>query len=65
MAWYIFCAQVAQMSFLDHRPQGHCSFYDFIILLDLYYDFGESEVLFVKIGTKVLELWLDTSSGPK
>ena len=28
------------------------------------YDFGENEVLLVQIGARVLELWLDTSSGP-
>ena len=25
----------------------------------------ENEVMFVKIGARVLDLWLDTSSGPK
>ena len=29
------------------------------------YDLGENEVLFLKIGTRVLDLWLDTSSGTK
>ena len=28
------------------------------------YDFGENEVLLVQIVARVLELWLDTSSGP-
>ena len=28
------------------------------------YDFGENEVMLVQIGARVLELWLDTSSGP-
>ena len=27
-------------------------------------DFEEKEVLFVKTGGRVLDLWLDTSSGP-
>ena len=27
------------------------------------YDFGENEVLFVKNGARVLDLWLDTSFG--
>ena len=36
-----------------------------MIILDSYYDSGENEVLFVKIGARVLDLWLDTSSGPK
>ena len=50
---------------LGHRHQGDSFFKDFIILLDLYYNPGENEVLFVKIGAKVLDLWLDTSSGAK
>ena len=41
------------------------SFLNFIILLDLSLDSGENETLFVKIGARVLDLWLDTSSGPK
>ena len=40
-------------------------FLDFIILLDLSHYSGENEVLFVKIGARVLDLWLDMSSGPK
>ena len=50
---------------LGHRDPGDSFFKDFIILLDLYYDPEENEVLFVKIGAKVLDLWLDTSSGTK
>ena len=36
-----------------------------MILLDSYYDFEENEVLFVKIGTSVPDLWLDMSFGSK
>ena len=36
-----------------------------MILLDSYYDFEENEVLFVKIGARVPDIWLDTSFGPK
>ena len=32
------------------KPQGQEIFWDFIILLDLYHNFGENKVLFVKIG---------------
>ena len=34
-----------------------------MILLDSYYHFGGNEVLFVKIGVRVLDLWLDTCFG--
>ena len=30
-----------------------------MILLDLSYDFGENEILFVKIGARVPDIWLD------
>ena len=40
-------------------------FWDFMILLDSFYDFWENEALFVKIGARVLHLWLDTSFRPK
>ena len=30
-------------------------------LLDSSYEFGENEVMFVKTGARVLDLWLDTS----
>ena len=36
-----------------------------MILLDSSHDSGENEGLFVKIGPRVLDLWLDTFSGPK
>ena len=36
-----------------------------MILFDLSYDSWENEVLFVKIEARVLDVWLDTSSGPK
>ena len=31
-----------------------------MVLIDLYYDSGEKEVLFVKIGARVPDLWLNT-----
>ena len=36
-----------------------------MILLDLHHDSWENEVMFVKIAARVLDLWLDTFSGPK
>ena len=45
------------------RHQGKDIFGDFISLLDLPYDSGENMVMFVKIGARVPELWLVTSSG--
>ena len=36
-----------------------------MIYLDSSHNSGENEVLFVKIGARVLDLWLDMSSGPK
>ena len=65
MAGYVFWAQVAQMKFLDPRPQAQEIFCDFIILLDSSQDSWENEVLFVKIRARVMDLWLDTSSGFK
>ena len=35
-----------------------------MILLDLCYDSGENEVLFVKVGARVLDIWLDKSLVP-
>ena len=52
------------------RPQAPKSifffffFWDFIILLDCSHNSWENEVLLVKIGTKVLDLWLDKFCGP-
>ena len=65
MAGYIFWVQVAQMWFLGSRPQDQDIFWDFIILLYSAHDFGKNEVLFVKTGARILDIWLDTSSGPK
>ena len=45
--------------------QGKGIFLNFMILLDSYYDFEENEVLFVKMGARVPDIWLDTSFGPK
>ena len=47
------------------RSQGQDIFWDFMTLLDLSHDFWENVVLFVKIGARVLDLWFDTSFGPK
>ena len=58
-------AQVAQMWFLGLRPQDQDIFWDFIILLHSAHDSGKNEALFVKIRIRVLDLWLDTSSGSK
>ena len=46
------------------RPQNPRSgnFWDFIILL-ICYNSEENEALFVKIGARILDLWLDTSFG--
>ena len=38
-------------------------FHDFIGFISSFSQ--ENEVMFVKIGARVLDLWLDTSSGPK
>ena len=65
MAWYFFWTKVAQIEFVDLRPQGQNVFWDFKILLDLPYDSRENNVLFVKIGAKFLDLQLDMSFGPK
>ena len=65
MAEYVLLTQVLHIYFLDSRPQDQELFWDFIILLDSYHDSWENEVLFVKIGTIVLDLWLDTSSWHK
>ena len=46
---------VAQIRFVNHSPWGHGIFWDFVILLDSSYILvGENEVLFVKIGVRVL-----------
>ena len=70
LARYIFWAQVTQMQFLGLRPQGHEIFWNLIILLHSYNDSGENEVLLVKIGARITDLWLVhfltyTSFGPK
>ena len=62
MARQVFWAQVAKMQFISARPQVKYVFWDFIILFDLSYSSGKNEVLFVKIGTGVLDLWLKTTS---
>ena len=50
---------------LASRLQVQEIFQDLIVLFDSTYDSGENEVLFMKIGTRVLDLWLDISSGPR
>ena len=66
MARYLFRAKVTQMANLVSSPQTPNSenFGDFVILLDFSYNSGENELLFVKIGARVLDLWLDMSFGP-
>ena len=56
---YIFWAKVVQMQFLGPRFQVQEHFWAFIILMDLSYNSGENELLFVKIGAMVLDLQLD------
>ena len=48
-----------------HQTPRLRNFLDFMILLDSSNDSGENEVLFVKIGARVPDLWLDMSFGPK
>ena len=55
MAGYVFWSQVAQVWFLDPRPQDQNIFLDFIILFHSSDDSGKNEVLFVKIGTRFLD----------
>ena len=50
--------------FRSQAPRSR-HFLRFHILLDLSYDSWENVILFVKTGARVLDLWLDTSSGPK
>ena len=40
-------------------------FWNFIMLLDLSCNSWKNEVLFVKIGTRVLQIWHDMSFEPK
>ena len=49
------------------RPQAQSQdiFWDFMILLDLPHDSWENEVLFVKIGARILDLWLDKGALTK
>ena len=65
MAGYVFWAQVAQIKFLGPRSQGQDIFSDFIILFDSSHDFWKNDILLVKIRARVMNLWLDTSSGHK
>ena len=46
---------------LGPRPPSYRIFWDIMILLDSCYASGENEVLFVKIGARILALWLDKS----
>ena len=48
--------------FYTPHPKVSC-FWDFIILLDSSYNSWENEVFFVKVEAKVLDFWLDMSSG--
>ena len=65
IAGCVFWVQVTQMYFLGPRPKDQGIFWDFMILLDSSHDSWENEALFVKIGARVLDLWLDMPSGPK
>ena len=40
-------------------------FWDFMILLNSAHDSWENEALFVKIATRILDLWFNMFSGPK
>ena len=55
MTGYVFWAQAAHMQFLSLRPQDQDVFRDFIILLDSSHNSWKNEVLFVKIGARVLD----------
>ena len=39
-------------------------FFDLIVWFDSSYASGQNEVLILKIGSRVLDLWLDASFGP-
>ena len=36
-----------------------------MILLDSYYDCVENEIMFLKAGARLPDVWHDTSFGPK
>ena len=63
MARNVFWAQVSQ-KYLQASDSKVMIFYNFMILLDSYYDSAENEVLFVKIRARVPDLWLDIFFGP-
>ena len=46
-------------------PKVKLFFWDFMIFLDSFHDSWENEVLLLKIAARALDIWLDTSSGPK
>ena len=52
---------------LVFRPQTPRSGYfsKFNNFIEFIYNFGENEDLFVKIGARILDIWLDMSFGPK
>ena len=54
-----------QMQFLCPRSQSQIISWDIVILLESSYDSGENELLFMKTGAKVQDLWLDMFSGCK
>ena len=47
------------------QTHGQEIFWDLMILLDSSHDSWENDGLFVKIAAMVLDIWLDTSFGPK
>ena len=63
--WFIFWTQVAQMQLLGPTVQSQDNFWDSLTLMDSSHDSWVNEALFVEIGVRVLDLWLDMSSGPK
>ena len=60
---YIFCVLCPKLDFRRYTPQSQSIVLNFIILLDSSYDFGENKVLFLKIGARVPDVWLDTTFG--
>ena len=60
-----FGSKWPKCSLYPQDPKLTKKFQDFIISMKATYDSGQNEVLYVKIGGPVQELWFDTSFGPK
>ena len=58
MVKYDCQAQMRQMTMKKQLTNNN-------LLSESFYNFGEKEVLSVKIGAKVVDLWLDMFFGPK